>query len=89
MILHFHNNLFVFLGDKATPSTSEPVPKLPHAVAIHRQAETAKQFLEEKGGQPTFYCPCEAPKCCIKQGPVKSSKKLKRAKEVKAKDEDE
>ena len=64
----------------------------------------AKQFLEEEegdpeGGQSTFHCPSAegfkssyhevaAPKHHVKQGPVKSSKKLQEIKEVKTKDED-
>ena len=83
---------YVFEGE-AMPSTSESVTKLPYAVVICRQAEAAKHFLEEGSGQSTFHRPLsedsnpsphEAPKCCIKQGLVKSSKKLKEAKEVKS-----
>ena len=67
-------------------------------------AEATKHFLEEEGdlegGQTSFLCPsvegfglssheAAAPKHCTKQGPVKSSKKVKEADEVKTKDEDE
>ena len=91
-------------GDEAMPSTSRPKLNLPHAEVICKWAEATKQFLEEEGdlegGQTSSPCPsakgfrlssheATAPKHHIKQGPVKSSKKFKEAKEVKTKDEDE
>ena len=91
-------------GDEATPSTSKPQLNLPHGDVIHKQAEAAKQFLEEEGdpegGQHIFHCPSTGylklsfhevatPKHHVKQGPVKSSKKFKETKAVKSKDKDE
>ena len=91
-------------GNEATPSTSKPKLNLPHTGVIFKPAEATKQFLEEEedlaGGQTSFPCPsaegfglssheAAAPKHHIKQGPVKSSKKCKEAKEVKTKDEEE
>ena len=87
-----------FAEDEAIPPTSKFTPELPHAKVIHKRAEAAKQFLEEESSQSTFHCPStddpdpshpKAPKCHIKQGPVKSSKKLKKATKVKATDKDE
>ena len=87
--------------NEATPSTSRPKLNVPHAEVIHKQAEAGKQFLKEEGdlegGQTSFPYPsaegfrlssheATAPKCSIKQGLVKPSKKLK---EVKTKDKDE
>ena len=43
-------------GDGATPSTSGFASNLPHATVIHRWAETAKLFLEERSDQSTFHC---------------------------------
>ena len=52
------------------------------------QAEAAKCFLEEGSEQPPFHCPLsgdpdptphETPKCHVKQGLAKSSKKFKGA----------
>ena len=83
--------------DEATPSTPKSTIELHHAEVIHKRAEAAKQFLEE-GGQSTFHCPStensepshhKAPKHCVKQGPMKLSRKWKEATEVKAKDKDE
>ena len=88
----------------ATSSTSRPKLSLPHTQVICKWAEATKQFLGEegdpKGGQTSFSWPSAesfrlssheaiVPKHHIKQGPVKSSKKLKKAKEVKAKDDGE
>ena len=76
-------------GDETTPSTSGSVPNLPHAAVIHRWAEAAKHFLEEESDQFTFHCPLsegsdpnpyKAPKCHIKQGSMKLSKKIKESK---------
>ena len=87
-----------FVEDEAIPSTSKFTPELINVEVICKRAEAAKQFLEEEGGQSTFLCPSteefepsplEAPKCCIKQGPVKSSKNEKEVSEYKAKDYDE
>ena len=73
---------------------SKPKQNLPHEEMIHKQAEAAEQFLKDewdlKGGQTSFACPtaesfglssleAAAPKCHMKQGPVKSSKKIKRS----------
>ena len=96
---------FAYISEgESTPSTSRPKLNLPHAGVIHKWAEATKQFLEEEGdlegGQTSFSCPSTevfdlsslevaAPKCCIKEGPEKSSKKFKEVKEVKSKDEDE
>ena len=59
MILHFHNNLLVFLGMRSPPS--KPQLNLSHAEVICKQPEAAKHFHEEEGdlegGQPTFHCP--------------------------------
>ena len=85
-------------GDEATPSTSESVPNLPHAAVIYQWADTAKHFLEEGSDQSIFHCPLsegsdpkphKAPKCHIKQGTVKSSKKVRESKGVKLRDGDE
>ena len=82
----------------AIPSTSGSVLNLPHATVIYKQAEAAKQFLEEGSDQSTFHCPlskgsdlrpCKTPKCHFKQGPMKSSKKIKESKGFEAKDGDE
>ena len=71
-----------FAKPEAIPSTSTVTPELPHIDIIHKQAIAAKQFLEEESDKSTFpliekheSCPHKAPKQCIKQGPVKSSKK--------------
>ena len=86
---------FAYVSEgEAMPSTSGFVTKLPHAVVIHKWAEAAKHFLEEGSGQSTFHLPLfedsapsphEATKHCVKQGLVKSSKKLKKTKEAKSK----
>ena len=71
---------------------------LPHATVIHRWAEAAKLFLEEGSDQSTFHCPLsessdltphKIPKCHVKQGPVKSSKKIKESKGFKSKNREE
>ena len=79
-------------GDDAIPSTSIPRQNFPHKEVIRKQAEAAKQFFKEEwdleGDQTSLPCPTAegfrlsslevaTPKHCIKQGPVKSSKKLK------------
>ena len=64
---------------------------------IQKWTEAAKQFFKEEQdlassqaeGLKLSSVKAPTPKHHIKQGPVKSSKKLKEAKEVKAKDEDE
>ena len=89
-------------GHEATPSTSKPQLNFPPVDVICKWAEATKQFLEgdPEGGQPTFHCSSTEgfesshhevaiPKCCIKQGPVKSSKKCMEPTEVQTKDEDE
>ena len=85
-------------GDGAILSTSGSVPDLPNATVIHKQAEAAKHFLEEGSDQSSFHCPlskssdlnpCKIPKCHIKQGPIKSSKKIKESKDFKPKNGDE
>ena len=85
-------------GDGAIPSTSGSVLNLPHATVIHRQAEAAKHFLEEESDQSTFHCPLskgsdlnpiKIPKHHIKQGPMKSSKKIKESKGFEPKHGDE
>ena len=78
--------------DEATPSTSKPNLSFPNAEVICKWAEVAKHFLAEEGdlegGQTSFPCPsaegfelssheAAAPKCHIKQGLVKTSKKYK------------
>ena len=84
-------------GDEATPSTSKPKQNLPHEKLIQKQAEAIKQFFKEEQDLASSHVEglklrsikAPTPKHCIKQGPLKSSKKLKEAKEVKIKDEDE
>ena len=85
-------------GDGAILSTLGSTSNLPHATVIHRWAEAAKHFLEEGSDQSTFHCPlskssdltpCKIPKCHIKQGPMKSSKKIKESKGFKSKNGDE
>ena len=75
-------------GDDAIPSTSISRQNLPHEEVIRKWAEATKQFFKEpdlEGGQTSLPCPtaqgfrlssleAAAPKCHIKQGPVKSSK---------------
>ena len=56
----FSQQLACVSGDEATPSTSKPQLNLSHAEIICKEAEAAKQFLEEgdtEGGQSTFHCP--------------------------------
>ena len=86
--------------EDAIPSTSKPKQNLPHKEVIRKWAEAAKQFFKEEqdleSSQTSLPCPkteglklssleAAAPKHCMKQGPIKSSKKLK----VKTKDDDE
>ena len=89
-----------FAKDEAIPSTFTLTPELPHVNVIHKRAKAAKHFLEGEGDKSTFPYPStkefepsppEAPKCCIKQGPAKSSKKQEEitADEGKAKDGNE
>ena len=66
------------------PSTSKSTSTLPPSINIHERAKAAKQFLEEDNEQSTFpfsrytgpHVP-PTPKHHIKQGPIKSSKKIK------------
>ena len=69
------------------------------------EAEAAKHFLEEGSDQSSFHCPLsesadpgphKISKCHIKQGPIKSSKKIKeseglgmKSKDLKSKNGDE
>ena len=92
-------------GDGAIPSTSRWIPDLPHATVIHQTAEAAKHFLGEGSDQSSFhYLLTESPylnphkisKQHIKQGPIKSSKKIKesgglgtKSKDFKSKNGDE
>ena len=85
-------------GDGAIPSTSGSVLTLPHATVIYKLAEAAKHFLEEGSDQTTFHhpwlegsnlSPHKTPKCHFKQGPIKSSKKIKESEGFEAKDEDD
>ena len=86
--------------DDAINSTSKPKQNLHHEEVIRKWAEAAKQFLKEEqdleSTQTSLPCPetkglklssleTPVPIHCIKQGPVKSSKKLK----VKTKDDEE
>ena len=98
-----HQFAYISQGE-ATPSTSRPKLNLPHAKVICKWAEATKQFLEDggdlEGGQTSFTWPSTegfelsshevaAPKHNIKQGPVNSITKFKKAEEVKTKDDDE
>ena len=74
-----------FAKTEAIPSTSTVTPELPHIDIISQQAIAAKQFVEEQSDKSMFpliekHEPStpEAPKWCIKQGPVKSSKNEKK-----------
>ena len=77
-----------FSKTEAIPSTSRSELKFPHAEAVCKCAEVAKHFLEHGSEKLSFHCPPfkdpdpsphETPKCRVKQGPVKSSKKFKEA----------
>ena len=97
MILIFLNNLQVSLG---MMPFSILLNKVPHEEMIRKWEEAAKQFFKEEqdleGSQTPLPCSTktehpklsslEIPtfKCRAKQGPVKSSKKLK----LKTKDDD-
>ena len=66
------------------PSTSKLTSTLPPSINIHERANAAKQFLEEDNKESTFpfqgtqtHMAPPIPKCCLKQGPIKSSKKIK------------
>ena len=86
-------------GNDAIPSTSKPKQNLPDREVVRKWAEATKQFFKEQdmeGSQTSLPCPKTeglklssletlAPKCHIKQGPIKSSKKLKHT----PKDDDE
>ena len=74
-------------GD-VVPSTSRQ--SLPHEEEVIKWAEAAKQFFEEEQdpsqvstagpkmeGLRLSSLESQVPKCCIKQGPIKSSKRLK------------
>ena len=70
-----------------------PIPSrqgLPHAEEVRKWAEAAKQFFEEEQDPSQVSSPgpkmeglrlssleSQVPKCCIKQGPIKSIWKLK------------
>ena len=74
-----------FAEADAIPATPKLTPDLPQVDVIHNRAKAAKQFLEEESNKSAFpfsaehaSSPPEAPKCCTKQGPVKSSKNEKK-----------
>ena len=87
-----------FMGipsDDVIPCTSKQ--NLPHEEEVRKWAEAAKQFFEEEQDQEVSQTslPCSkteglklsslanpSPKCCVKQGPIKSSKKLKHNKKM-------
>ena len=74
-------------SDDVVPSTSRQ--GLPHEEKVRKQAEAAKLFFEEEDpshvsstgpnmeGLRLSSLESQVPKHCIKQGPIKSSKKLK------------
>ena len=62
---------FAHLPSEAIPSTSSSTPEPLLAEVILERAKAAKQYLEEEAAKST------PPKCHIKQGLVKSSKKQK------------
>ena len=72
-LLIFPDDLtFVHLPSEAIPSTSCSTSEPLLAKVILERAKAAKQYLEEEAAKST------PPKCHIKQGPVKSSKKQRR-----------
>ena len=71
-----------FVKVDTLPSTSKLASILPPSITIHERARAAKQFLGEGNGELTSLSqetqtpkPPSPPKHCIKQGPIKSSKK--------------
>ena len=71
-----------FSKPEAIPLTSTVTPEFPHIDIIHKQVIAAKQFLEEENDKSTFpliehESSPKTPIWCIKQGPIKSSKKQK------------
>ena len=75
-------------SDDIIPGTSRQ--SLPHKEEIRKWAEAAKQIFEEEQDPSQASSPglkmeglrlssleSQVPKCCIKQGPIKSCKKLK------------
>ena len=66
------------------PSVSKLTSTLPPSINIHERAKAAKQFLTEENKESTFpfqdaKIPMSSPtpKCCPKQGPIKSSKRIR------------
>ena len=57
------------------PSVSNLTSTLPPSINIHERAKAAKQFLAEENVQAPMSSP--TPKHFPKQGPIKSSKKVK------------
>ena len=79
-----------FSATETLPSTSKLATILPQTNNIQERAKAAKQFIEEgdkKSPSPgaRTHSPT-TPKRCIKQGPIKSSKKVKA---VEHKDDDD
>ena len=81
-----------FTEAEVIPSTSKFTPELPHVDVICKRAKAAKQLLEEESDKSMFpfteeyvHSPSEAPKCHMKQGPVKPSKKWKEVVEYETK----